>query len=93
MSNIYLLSVSYSPATLATNSSALSQIEAIENRKLVVRAGYFGLCASGYSDGVWICANGAFGIRSTLGPEWQNPHDTVGVAAHFKDNVAFPGLL
>ena len=93
MSDIYLFSVSYSTIDGESNPSSSIFGQAAESGDIVVRAGYFGLCAQPGSTGVWTCASGQFGIRSVLARAGMDPLNAIDVAAHFRKNVVFPGLL
>ena len=92
MSKIYLFSVS-SHAQAQTSHSGAPARQAVRNDALVVRAGYFGLCANHGPGSTWTCASDPFGIRSILGADVMDPMNAIGVAAHFKNDVVFPGLL
>ena len=93
MTGIYLFSVSYAGSDDGDDSLFA---QAARGGDLVVRAGYFGLCAKrGLGPGAWVCSASAFGIKSILGGETsrQDPLDIVDMADRFKSGVVFPGLL
>ena len=85
--------MSYLRASHAPSPSSPLFAQASQGGDLVVRAGYFGLCVKTGSEGTWVCARSAYGIRSILAGTEPDPLNALGVAAHFKSDVVFPGLL
>jgi len=93
VTDIYIFSITYAGSDDGDNSLFA---QAARGGELVVRAGYFGLCAKqGLEAGAWVCSASAFGIKSILGGEnaRQDPLDIVDMADHLKSGVVFPGLL
>lgn len=64
---------------------------------MAVRAGYFGVCVNKGRDGrwshAWACASSGFELQSALRGIETDPVNAIDIAARFKDNVVFPGLL
>jgi competence protein ComGC len=96
MTNIYIFGVSYTNSTplhLSPTGRNLSEtLNAYKGgSQLEVRTGYFGMCVR-QRGVVWLCSSDANGLAVQIGPE-NDPLDLIGVAAKFKDDVIFSGLL
>lgn len=94
---IYLTSLSYSRAPLATslaqvNSNLTATFATLVNgAALQVRASYFGLCVTEI-DGNWVCSRDAKGLAGQFQPP-QDPLDLISISARFKDGIVFSGLM
>jgi len=93
MSNIYLLSLHYHQPSQAFAPASGLFGEASKGGQIIVRAGYFGLCAQDGERGAWVCASGAFGLNAAFANNKIDPLNAIAIAANFKDDVIFPGLL
>jgi hypothetical protein len=96
MVTIYLLGLSYSstpPSNLSPTTQTLYNTLSTfrGNTQLEVRAGYFGLCVR-QRGVIWICSSDAAGLTQQIGAE-NDPLNLIGLAAQFKDDVVFSGLL
>jgi hypothetical protein len=96
MTDIYVLGISYTNSTPSNlNSASRNLTETFHGYKgsvqLEVRIGYFGMCVRQRGI-VWLCSSDANGLATQIGSE-NDPLDLIGVAAKFKDDVIFSGLL
>lgn len=96
MTTVYILGLSYADSVSSNLnpiakklSDTLSDFR--NDAQLEVRAGYFGICVR-QRGVIWICSSDADGLTQQIGPE-NDPLNLIGLAAQFKDNVIFSGLL
>jgi hypothetical protein len=96
MTDVYILGLSYANSTPSYLSPAHQNLSEIFNNykgssQLEVRIGYFGMCVREHGI-VWLCSSDANGLAEQVGPE-NDPLNLIGVAAKFKDDVIFSGVL
>ena len=96
MTNVYILGLSYTDS-IPTNLNPVQQTLSDtlknfrNNTELEVRIGYFGLCVRQRGI-IWLCSSDYGGLTQQIGAE-NDPLDLIGLAAKFKDDVIFSGLL
>ena len=83
MSDIYILGLQYGSGA-GTENAVSSQLK--------IRTGYFGLCAQRNVETQWFCASGE-GIKSVIFESDADPLGIIEIAANFKKDVIFSGLL
>jgi hypothetical protein len=96
MTNVYILGLSYTdsiPSNLNPIAKNLSEtLQGFRNAsQLEVRTGYFGICVRQRGI-IWLCSSDSDGLIQQIGPE-NDPLNLIGLAAKFKDDVLFSGLL
>jgi hypothetical protein len=96
MTDVYILGLSYANSTPSYLSPAHQNLSEIFNNykgssQLEVRIGYFGMCVREHGI-VWLCSSDTNGLAEQVGPE-NDPLNLIGVAAKFKDDVIFSGVL
>lgn len=84
MSDIYILGLQYGSGA-GTENAVSSQLK--------IRTGYFGLCAQRNVETQWFCASGEQGIKSVIFESDADPLGIIEIAANFKKDVIFSGLL
>ncbi|KAJ4301000.1 hypothetical protein N0V90_003089 [Kalmusia sp. IMI 367209] len=96
MTNVYILSLSYTNSTTSNfnpSETALSKtLDTIKGlAQLEVRTGYFGMCVRSHGI-LWLCSADTNGLTEQIGPG-NDPLNLIGAASKFKDDVLFSGLL
>ena len=96
MTDVYILGLSYTDSVSSNlNPIARNISETLQGfrnaSQLEVRTGYFGICVR--QRGVlWLCSSDSDGLTQQIGAE-NDPLNLIGLAAKFKDEVVFSGLL
>lgn len=92
--DFYVISLSYQTSSDASSGSKSLFQQASKGGMVTARSGYFGLCAKRDSSGRgWICDSGTFRAQSTFAAGGVDPLDLVNIAANFKNDVLYPGLM
>ena len=95
--NIYLMSISYQSSnavdSVGINKDLRSTFETlVKDSQLVVGTGYFGLCISTTDGASWACSRDVAVLSSGLKAD-QDPLNLIQIAALFRDNIVFSGLM
>jgi hypothetical protein len=67
--------------------------EAAQQTNTEVRVGYFGVCARLIDKSDWECTKNGESVFARFGPDATDTIDILRLAANFKSDVIFPGLM
>ena len=95
--NIYLMSLSYQSSNAGDNVGINKDLRSTFERlakdaQLIVRTSYFGMCISTTDGAHWACSRETTVLSSGLNSD-QDPLDLILIAALFRDNIVFSGLM